>query len=85
MDDLELVAVEVERVLSRVVVVEDDLDDLVVVEDELVGVGAVDEGVGGVGAGGEDGVEGGNFGGDVGFVVEEGAVGVRLAEGGMAS
>ena len=35
-DDLEGVAVEMEGVLSGVVVVEDDLDDLIVAEDELV-------------------------------------------------
>lgn len=63
-----------EGVLSWVVVVEDDFDDLVVGEDELVGVGAVDHGVGGVCACGEDGVEGWDFGSDVGLVVEEGAV-----------
>lgn len=74
-DDLKRVAVEMEGMFSRVVIVEDDLDDLVVAEDELIGMGAVDEGVGCVGAGGEDGVEGGDFGSDIGFVVEEGAVG----------
>lgn len=59
---------------SRVVVVEDDFDDFVCGEDELVGVGAVDGGICGVGACGEDGVEGRDFGVDVGHVVEEGAV-----------
>ena len=35
-------AVQVEGVFARVVVVEDDFDDLVLGEDEGVGVGAVD-------------------------------------------
>jgi len=45
----------------------------------LVRVGTVDEGVRRILAGGEDGVEGGNFGVDVGDVVEEGAVRVLMA------
>ena len=57
----------------RVIVVEDDLDDFVMCEDELIRVCTVDEGVSGVGASGEDGVEGGDFRGGVGLVVEEGA------------
>ena len=74
-DGLEVVAVEVEGVLARVVVVEDDFDDLVLLEDEGVGVGGVDGGVEGGGAGRQGGVEGGHFGADVGDVVEEGVVG----------
>lgn len=74
-DGLEVVAVKVEGVLARVIVVEDDFDDLVLLEDEGVGVGGVDGGVEGGGAGGEGGVEGGHFGADVGDVVEEGVVG----------
>jgi len=70
-DDLKGVTVEVERVFSRVIVVQDDFDDLVGFEDKLVGVGAVDGGIGCVGASGEDGVEGGNFRCNVGHVVEE--------------
>ena len=58
---------------SWVEVVEDDVDDFVFFEDETVRVGAVDQGIGGEVAGGEDGVEGGDFGGGVGDVVEEGA------------
>lgn len=45
---------------------------MVLGEDEGVGVAAVDYRVGGVGACGEDGVESGDFGADVGYVVEEG-------------
>lgn len=63
-----------ERVFSGVVVVEDDFYDLVLRQHEGVGVVAVDEGVGCVGAGGEGGVESGDFGRDVGDVVEEGVV-----------
>ena len=75
-DGLEVVAVQVEGVFAWVVVVEDDFDGLVFGEDEGVGVGAVD--VGDVcGCGGcEGGVEGWDFGGDVGGIVEEGTGGV---------
>lgn len=45
-----------------------------------MGVFAVDSGVGGVDAGGHGGVEGWDFGGDVGDVVEEGAFGVWLGK-----
>jgi hypothetical protein len=78
--DLERVAVEMEGVFSRVVIVEDDFYDFVLCEDEGVCVAAVDGGVGCVGAGGEDGVEGGDFGADVGYIVEEGA-GFELVRG----
>ena len=74
-DGLEGVAVEVEGVFAGVFVVEDDVDDLVFGEDEGVGVGAVDGGVGGGGAGAHYCEEGGDFGADVGYVVEEGAGG----------
>lgn len=79
-DRLEDVAVQVERVLSWVVIVEDDFDDLVMAEDELVRVRAVDCGVGCIRAGGKDGVEGWDFRTDVGLVVEEGAVRVSASE-----
>ena len=74
-DGLEVVPVQVEGVLARVEVVDDDVDDLVLLQDERVRVGAVDGWVGGVLARAEDGVEGGDLGGDVGDVVEEGAGG----------
>jgi len=61
-----------ERVFSRVVVVEDDFDDLVGGEDEGICVCAVDERVCGGFVGGEDGVEGGDEGWDVGYVIEKG-------------
>jgi len=74
-DELEGVAVEVEGVFARVVVVEDELYGLVLLEDEGVRVGAVNCDVVGGRAGGQGGVEGGNFGKDIGDVVEEGAGG----------
>ena len=77
-DGLEGVPVQVERVLTRVVVVDDDVDDLVLREDEGVRELAVDAGVGGGVAAAEGGEEGGDLGGLVGDVVEEGA-GERLA------
>jgi len=76
--ELEGVAVEVEWVFSGVVVVEDELDGLVLLEDEGVGVGAVDGDVVGSGAGGEGGVEGWDFGDDVGNVIEECADGASV-------
>jgi hypothetical protein len=66
-------AVQVERMLARVEVVEYDINNLVFPEDERVCVGAVDARVGGVLVGSEDGVEGWDFGRDVGDVVEESA------------
>jgi hypothetical protein len=60
-----------EGMLARVEVVDHDVNDLVLFEDEGVRVGAVDGGVGREFAGGQDRVEGGDLGGDVGYVVEE--------------
>lgn len=78
-DDLELVAVEMEGVLAVVFVVEDDFNDFVVLEDVGDGVCAVDAGVRCVvGADGEGAVKGGDLGEDVGFVVEEGAIGLLV-------
>lgn len=74
-DGLEVVAVKMEGVLARIVVVKNDFDDLVLLEDEGVGVRGVDGGIEGGGARGENGVEGGHFGSNVGDVVEEGVVG----------
>jgi len=72
-DELEGVAVKVEGVFARVVVVENELDGLVLWEDEGVRIGAVDCDVVGGRTGGQGGVEGGNFGKDIGDVIEEGA------------
>ena len=58
---------------ARVVVVEHNLYNVIVLQDKRVGVAAVNGGVVGEVAGGEGSVEGGNFGTDVGDVVEEGA------------
>jgi hypothetical protein len=65
------VAVQVEGVLARVEVVEHNIDDLIFLENERVCVGAIDGRVGGVLVGSEDGVEGWDFGCDVGNVVEK--------------
>jgi hypothetical protein len=68
-EDLEVMAVEVEGVRGDVDVVDYDLDDVVVVHDKRVDL-AVDDRVGvGVACRG-DAVEGGDFLGDVGYVVE---------------
>lgn len=74
-DSLEGVAVKMERVTSGVEVVDDDLDNLILPENHGVGIGAVDGRVSGVLAGGEDAVERGDLGVDVGDVVEPGVVG----------
>lgn len=74
-DGLEVVAVEMEGVFTRVFIVDDYFDGLAFLEDEGVGVGAVDE-RGHSGCGGrEGGIEGGDFGVDVGYVIEESAGG----------
>lgn len=75
-DDLELVAVQVERVLARVEIVQHDVDDLVLLKNEGVGVGSIHCRVIRVFPCGEGGVERRHFRGDVGDVVEEGAGGV---------
>lgn len=78
-DDLEVVAVQMERVLARVVVVDDNLDDLALVQDEGARVGPVDVNGGGEAARAQDGVEGGDLGGFVRYVVEEGAASQRFS------
>lgn len=70
-DDLERVPVQVEGVLARVVVVQDDVDRVLVVEDKGLGVVAVHGRVGGIVAGGQGGEERRDFGRCVGDVVEE--------------
>jgi len=72
-DELEGVAVKVEGVFARVVIIENELDGLVLLEDKGIRVGAVYGDVVGGRAGGEGGVEGRDFGKDIGDVVEEGA------------
>lgn len=83
-DNLEDVTVEMEGVVTGIVVVDDDLDPLVVLDDHGVGVLSVDLGVGREVAGGQGGVQGGDLGHDVGDVVEGGlvAVVVQDVEGG---
>ena len=64
-----------ERVAARVDVVHYYVDDLIFLQDEGTGVFAVDLWLGGEIARGQDGVEGWDFSGGVGYVVEEGADG----------
>lgn len=73
-DGLEGVAVQMERVFSRVLVVEHDLDHLVVAQHVRVGVGTVHGRVGGQVARGEGGVEGRDFRTYVGDAAKEGVV-----------
>ena len=44
-DDLEIMAVQMERMLSGVVVIQDDFNDLALLEDESVGITAVYYGI----------------------------------------
>jgi hypothetical protein len=62
------------HLLPGVVIVEDYLDNLILRENELVGVSTVDCRFSGVLTSRENRVECGYFGGDVGHVVEEGAM-----------
>lgn len=68
---LECVAVEMEGMSARVVVVEYDLYNVVVLQDVGVRIDAIDGGVVGKVAGGKSGVEGRDFRGDICYVVEE--------------
>lgn len=68
---LEGMAVKMERMLARVVVVEDDLDDFVLPKDKGVGVASVNNWIGGVGASRKNSVEGWHLWSNVGDIVEE--------------
>lgn len=83
-DNLEDVTVEMEGVVTGIVVVDDDLNPLVVLDDHGVGVLSVDLRVGREVTSSQGGVQGGNLGHDIGDVVEGGlvAVVVQDAEGG---
>lgn len=71
-DYLEVVCVQVERMLSGVIIVDHQLDDLAVVEHEGITVDAVDAGVGDdVCRSGESSVESGHLLRDIGDVVEK--------------
>jgi hypothetical protein len=61
-----------EWMFACVIVIEHDLNDLALLEDEGMGVAAVDCWICSSTSCGEDGVESGNLGCDVGYVVEEG-------------
>jgi hypothetical protein len=70
-DGLEGVPVEMKGMAAGVVVVDDYFDDLVLLEDEWVGIFAVDGGVVGICATCKGCVKSGDFGSDVGDIVEE--------------
>lgn len=76
LDNLEDVTVQMERMLTSIVVVQDNLDNLVLLQDEGVCVGTIDgllQGDGVVWCR-KNGTKGWNFRSDVGDVVEEGVV-----------
>jgi hypothetical protein len=56
MNDLEVLAVQMEGMSSRVIVVEDDFHNLAVFEDKGICVGSVNGWIGSILAGGENGV-----------------------------
>ena len=64
-------AVEMERVPARVVVVEYYFYNVIVFENVRIGIDAVDGGVFGEFACGESSVEGWDLGADIGYLVEE--------------
>lgn len=71
-DHLEVVCVQVERMFSVVIIVDNQLDDFAVVEHEGIAVDAVDAGVGDdVCRSGESSVESGHLLSDIGDVVEK--------------
>jgi hypothetical protein len=67
-----------EWMFACVIVIEHDLDNLTLLEDEGMGVAAVNCWICSSISCGEDGIEGGNLGRDVGNVVEEGT-GLRVS------
>lgn len=74
-DSLESMAVQMERVLARIVIVHDNLDNLALLEDKGVRPRAVHFGIGGVAATAEDRVQRRDFWFHVGDVAKEGVVG----------
>lgn len=71
--NLKVMSVQVERMLSGIVVVQHDLDDLVLGENEGVGVTTVDSNTGGSVTGSKGSVKGRDLWSDVGNIVEKGA------------
>lgn len=71
-DDLEVVSMEMERMLPSVVIVQNDLYNLAMLKDESVSIATVYYGIRSSISGGEDGVKSRNFGRDISDVVEEG-------------
>lgn len=75
LDDLEVMSVQMERMLARIVVVQHDLDNVHFVKDERIRVGAVDGTICGVHAGRQGTVQCRNLWSNVGDVVESSIVG----------
>ena len=70
-EDLKRVAVEVKGVAAIVEIVQDDVDSVVISQDVCVGIDTVNDLVGGLGASAEGGVEGGDFLGQVSYIIED--------------
>jgi hypothetical protein len=71
-NDLEIMAMQMERMLSCIEIVYNDVDILVLIEHIGVRVDAVDGRVGGIVTSGHDGENGWDLGAYIGDVVEEG-------------
>lgn len=80
-NSLKVVSVQMERMLARIVIVQDDLYNLVFFQDVAVGVAAIDGHVRGVAAGGQRAVQRRDYRFDVGDLVEEGTVAVSIRAG----
>ena len=70
-DDLEIVTVQMERMLSRVVVVQDNVHNLIFVKDESIGVRAINAYIGSICSSGKDGIQSWNLWSDVRDIVKE--------------
>src|SRR5205814_1295143 len=70
-NSLEIVAVQMERMLACVVVVDNKLNDLVVCKNKRIGVDAIDDAITGVVVSGKGCIEGRNLGPNVSDVVKE--------------
>jgi hypothetical protein len=73
-DDLEVMTMQVERVLACIIIVEDNLDNLTMFKDEGVGIPSVDCSIRCSLASGKDGIQCWNLWCNVCYVVEEGTV-----------
>lgn len=73
-DDLEVMSVQMERMLSGIKIVEHNVDDLILFKDKGVRIHSVNSRLGRVCAGGEGCKEGGYFWMHVGYSIEESTV-----------